>query len=542
MGEKRLYNGIVIPEDFRFEADNLRGDRAPIPYLLSSEEGGYRPNVVNIDVGRQLFVDDFLISSTTLERVWHQAKTRRSPIFSERDTGVGNGTPATSGGLWYDETAELYRLWYGIGYGRTVGYAESRDGLHWRLPAIAEDGSNSVCSQRADSYSVWMDRDAPAEERFKMSIRSFDKNFMRPDGTWPKEVPANLYVSADGMHWSLCGESGPLGDRSTFFRNDLTGDWVFSIRMVNTPSAWKDKLRNRRTRFYHSGKTWREAAAWTLDGEDRPVFWLKTDGDDPPDKEREEKPLPQLYNFDSIAYESVMLGMFQIWYGPYNQIIDRTKTPKITELQASFSRDGFHYDRPVRGVGTAMIPASRRWGEWDYGYLQSMTGGLIVSDEELRIYYTGFSGFRMENGEEKRGAYSGSAIGIATLRRDGFASMDGTGELVTARLTVGKMPKHLFVNVNAASGGFRAELLDEDERVIDGFSAKDCIVISEDSCCCRVTWQGGDDLSFLRNTRFRIRFEAENASFYSFWLSEDEKGGSGGCMGAGYVPVPAPLD
>ena len=73
-----LYNGIELPKawpprdvppDGRSE---LKG-----PYL-----GEGRPEVVFIDVGRQLFVADFLIAETTMSRVWHKPqKDARSPVL-----------------------------------------------------------------------------------------------------------------------------------------------------------------------------------------------------------------------------------------------------------------------------------------------------------------------------------------------------------------------------------------------------------------------------------------------------------------------------
>ena len=50
------------------EHDGVAGPRADPPYYLTNP-----PAVIPIDIGRQLFVDDFLIASTTLDRRWHNA-------------------------------------------------------------------------------------------------------------------------------------------------------------------------------------------------------------------------------------------------------------------------------------------------------------------------------------------------------------------------------------------------------------------------------------------------------------------------------------
>ena len=61
-----LYNGIVLPREWppRLADFPTSVEKDPVvpPYLISP------PEVIPIDVGRQLFVDDFLIAETTLKR------------------------------------------------------------------------------------------------------------------------------------------------------------------------------------------------------------------------------------------------------------------------------------------------------------------------------------------------------------------------------------------------------------------------------------------------------------------------------------------
>ena len=67
-----LYNGIVLPNEWppRLTEFPTSVEKDPItpPYLVSP------PPVITIDVGRQLFVDDFLIAETTLTRTFHLPK------------------------------------------------------------------------------------------------------------------------------------------------------------------------------------------------------------------------------------------------------------------------------------------------------------------------------------------------------------------------------------------------------------------------------------------------------------------------------------
>ena len=67
---RSLYNGIVLSEDWpprRTREDLLAFEPMRVPYLENP------PEVIPIDLGRQLFVDDFLIENTTLRRTFHRA-------------------------------------------------------------------------------------------------------------------------------------------------------------------------------------------------------------------------------------------------------------------------------------------------------------------------------------------------------------------------------------------------------------------------------------------------------------------------------------
>ncbi|PYQ86900.1 MAG: hypothetical protein DMG03_06670, partial [Acidobacteria bacterium] len=61
-----LYNGIRLAHPWPPVRRSLSLDPVPPPYLID------RPDVVPIDVGRQLFVDDFLIEETSLARTFHR--------------------------------------------------------------------------------------------------------------------------------------------------------------------------------------------------------------------------------------------------------------------------------------------------------------------------------------------------------------------------------------------------------------------------------------------------------------------------------------
>ena len=88
----------------------------PVPYLESP------PNVAPINVGRQLFVDDFLIESTTLTRRFHRPQKSehnlvlRPETEAEMDGGECPTAAPFNDGVWYDPADGRFKLWYHAGW------------------------------------------------------------------------------------------------------------------------------------------------------------------------------------------------------------------------------------------------------------------------------------------------------------------------------------------------------------------------------------------------------------------------------------------
>jgi hypothetical protein len=358
-----------------------------------------------------------------------------------------------------------------------------------------------------------LDTDNPAQ-RYKMFHRECNRAIGMGVG------PGNSVVSADGIHWSEPVKTGPVGDRSTMFYNPFRKRWVYSIRSSTRG----------RTRHYREHDDFLAGARWT---DDEAVFWCGADRLDAPDPDIGDP--AQLYNLNAVAYESIMLGLFEIHLGPENKICDAGGFPKITELKTAFSRDGFHWHRPDRHT---FIPAARRAGAWDRGYVQPVGGICLIMGDELWFYYSGFAG-DPANPEDKYGfhggVYSHGSTGIAKLRRDGFASMTaaaGEGTLTTRLLTFSGT--HLFVNAAVREGGtLRAELLDRDGQVIAPFTRDQSVPFTGDRTCVRLEWRHGHDLSALAGRPVRIRFTLHAGALYAFWVSPGDAGASHGYVAAG---------
>src|SRR5579871_1566595 len=63
-GGQTLYNGITLPAQWPQSQSPSQND--PTPTYITNP-----PSVIPIDLGRQLFVDDFLIQQTTMTRTQH---------------------------------------------------------------------------------------------------------------------------------------------------------------------------------------------------------------------------------------------------------------------------------------------------------------------------------------------------------------------------------------------------------------------------------------------------------------------------------------
>jgi hypothetical protein len=373
-----------------------------------------------------------------------------------------------------------------------------------RIPGYVRNGS-----------TVWLDHDAQdPSERFKMFAY-----FRMGNGRWPRmkapsPLPPNYafghaYTSHDGIHWSAPTRTGNCGDNTSMFYNPFRKMWVYSIRTT-------DSLRGR-TRSYRECPNFLSGASWKPE-DVKP--WLACDENDLPDLALGYR--PELYKVDCTPYESLMLGLFAVYYGPPNEVAERGGYPKTNDLELAFSRDGLVWERPNR---TAFLACSREPGTWNRGYLHANGGLCLIVGNELHFYFTGFSGISPKLGGC---LYAGASTGLAVLRRDGFASLSGSGYVTTR--AVAFAGKYLFVNVK---GKLQCEVQDEKGMVIVPFSAADCVPIETDSTKQRVTWNGSAHLGQLANRPVRFHFLLNEGEIYSFWVSPQPNGSSHGYVAAG---------
>lgn len=511
-----LYNGIQLPDPWPPATAGPPPD-LPNPWYLTT-----RPAVIPIDLGRQLFVDDFLIDAdkTTLQRAHHQAEYHPGNPLLKPDKPWEAGNDANppcampfSDGVWYDPRDKLFKMWYMAGAARHTCYAVSQDGLQWQKPELdVSPGTNIVFSGPRDSSTVWLDHEEQdPNRRFKM-FRSC-KGGSTVEGSYGLAT----HFSPDGIHWSdppLL--TGSCGDRSTVFWNPFRKLWVYSLR-----HGWGLPRRRR----YWEAANLETGPKWQQIGE--PRIWVSADNLDP---QRDDLKVPaQLYNLDCIAYESLLLGLFTIWRGqPENR-------EKPNELCIGYSRDGWSWSRPDR---RPFCPVSETPGDWNFSNVQSAGGCCLVVGDKLYFYVSGRGG----TGKTRLDGQS-SVTSLATLRRDGFVSMNaGADAGILTTHPVRFSGRHLFVNAAAKEGELRAEILNEAGQPIPPFTLENCSTFNDDKTAAALAWKGADNLRPLVGQPVRIRFSLRNGQLYSFWVTSDPSGASYGFVAAGGPAFAGPRD
>jgi hypothetical protein len=188
--------------------------------------------------------------------------------------------------------------------------------------------------------------------------------------------------------------------------------------------------------------------------------------------------------------------------------------PVFTELVTS--RDGIHWHReegdrpPIIALGPP--------GSWDQ--TMNYPHGILVDDGLIKVYYTG-------SPDDHDVFPIHGAVGLATLRKDGFVSLDSDeriGKILTRRLESASGP--LRVNYDGRRtdiGGYLAvEVLDANDNVIKGYSKKDCDPLGGESLDEVVTWGERKELPAGVGP-IRLHFLMKHTSLYSFMAGENVK-------------------
>lgn len=498
-----LYNGIKLPSQWpirrSYTADIRKGTD---PSLFWS-----KPEIIRATTGRQLFVDNFLIKSTTLKRVFHYPEVAGQPVLEPDKTwetstsGKSRFAAPFSDGVWYDENDRKFKMWYMSGQDATC-YAESTDGITWTKPNLdVYSGTNIVRKGTTrDASSIWMDKSGKGD-RYRMF------EVCGGAGKWAY----HYLTSADGIHWrdQVC-PSGSVADRSTVFYSPFRDVWVWSMRhnvRVNKSDPYT--VRARDYLEHKNPVTGNNAATAHLDH-----FWF---GPWPNEQKWAQNTnndgAPGIYNHDAMPYESVMLGFFSVWQGPENDVCNQLGMVKRNQIMVGYSRDGgYSYAREDMNP---FIPLEENATSYRSGNLQSSIGSPLIVGDKLYFY---FSARRMASNVEI------TTTGVATLRRDGFASMSGSGNLTTEKLLLDG--NSLWVNARVG-GSLKVEVLDASDNPMSEFTTT---VNPTDGCAIKVC---SGLQSKLKDKAVSLRFTASDCDIYAFWAGDDAGHSKGYTAGGG---------
>ncbi len=459
--------------------------------------------ILNSD--KRLFVDMADVESRqNVERVFHQAR-KHGPHPVLRQEAAWEQHSGMTASVVLDREEGVFKAWYMAGfYAKDQEHvqclATSEDGIHWERPeleiheALGSKRNNIVIpASHHDGKDHWetmlKDNEDPDPQRRYKAIgwSSYD---------WGGPL-SGIYsaTSPDGLQWSHSPEPvfrfhprpdaddlGPVGDAQSLMIDTEKRQYVAFLR------GGPDRLMSVSEDFVR----------WTAP---RPFL--------SPLHEEE-----ALYNNTGFNYGAQYLGILTHF--------DKRPLEQTQVLRLLSSRDSETWDRvpgePLVDLGEV--------GEWDRFQLLLSGAPPIPVGDKLYIYYRGTARRHAKVPREfdPRIAHDQDpgtmAIGLATLRLDGFASMNASfdGGSVTTRpfLLAGD---ELRVNVKSDYGKLVAELLDLEGKAIPGFASGDCVEILKDAVSAPINWRGEQDLRKLRGKPVSIRFSLENARLYAYWCA-----------------------
>ena len=515
---------------------------------------------------KQLFLDDHVIEEMRgCRRQLHRpVRCEDNPLLEADQPWEqgGNGVYLFGGTVIFDEEEGRFKMWYRTsvversatkaweepkGSYRTC-YALSEDGRVWHKPNLeldSYDGSkqNNILPpapapggmEYVRRPNLIKDYEEPdPERRYKMAYMD------DIDGKW---VLSKAY-SRDGIHWKMnVGTpvyfAPPAIPNGVLFGWDAgSGKYLLFHRQCTTIPADVDGRQVRRD-LALVRSTSLDFDAW---GETEEV--IGPGECDPPRWEPGHVGVLAAFPYTEDLYLGFLdtCTTHQVEDVPehlWENVYQHEHAEHRTELV--ISRDARNWKRVLPGW-EFLRPGL--WGGWDSNHVA--LSKPIVRNDQILIYYTGRNlscKAQLPDSPQRAlmhkvidGQRMGYAIGLASMRSDGFASIqayESEGTLTTRAMIF--RGDRLVVNARAPETGFaagsaggaphgrlRVEILDPQEPDRTGYSAADCDAFSGDAVRHLVTWQGQPDLGAFAGKPIRLRFHLKNAALYSFQFADQQ--------------------
>ncbi len=472
-------------------------------FFTSREEGekAYEPpfdvlrdlGSLNVGVRKQLFVDDFVVAE----------KQRVTRVLGQV-TKANDGKPIFTDGWFYGTVLHddrKFKLWFRKPGTNGFGYAESLDGLSFKKQADLQ-GINF-----AGDYTLAVEIDSAEtdpQHRFKAGYDA-------------PGMAAGIAHSADGIRWTPYHDGKPVTERAADTYNQILWDPEAKTYRLFTRTDFgtgggSTELRGTRSMTNPAPKT--NPATWTLVRD-----WIF-------DKEgKAEAQRRQIYATTCWIYHGVYFSLLSVYDFPGDvsegQVTDTHKRHErdVMNFYIATSRDGDSWDMHWVYASQPLVPRGPD-GAFDKDILLPASTIVTHSDKHW-IYYAGAN---ERHGNEQVKFDRKHAIGLATLRLDGFVGLSAgehEGTVVTKPFKL--EGDQLLVNVDAHGGEASVEVLDAIGQPMPGYSSKEVVPVTKlDELRWQPHWKKHTDLSALRNKVVRLKFRLRDAKLYSFQIGGEQ--------------------
>ena len=479
---------------------------------------------------KMLFIDDRYISRMegVKRNFLSPVKESSNPVICADRPWERDAAFVDSGLVIFDAVENKFKAWYqggacyGPGDGSNMCYAVSNDGILWHKPnlgMIEFEGSkqnNIVLMAECMMHdpAVIVDDKEDSNRRYK-AVWWGGKKDQREKSGWL--IGRSVGFSPDGIHWSE-HPGNPVweGDAEVTMPFGLYRE---SGNFVAYTSADGYGMR-------------------VIARTESPDFlnWYK-----PPKlcfiSDEQDVPGTEMAGLAAVDYDGIYIGMLwvirnlpeftkQQWreicsrnieQGFFGWPIEMNNTRcRIMYSELVTSLDGVNWNRLNR---QPYIPLGEI-GAWDESIL--LAGRPFVAKDKIYIYYTGHGRVKKTPGldNERIGNWNVDT-GLATLRLDGFASLDATGQGWIKTKDFILTGPHITINADASGGEIRAEILDCQNHRIEGFTLEESLPVYGDNLGTELRWKKHPAMTSLLSQRITLKLTLSNASLYSISIREE---------------------